>query len=402
MLIHKVKISYYDNGQIKTYEQNDKVKYKSKYDINGKILEKTEYRDGGRVEIKYQNGKPIKTEYFDGAKEKHDLDKAKDIATSIRKNLYHLGTCSEKEMQKYLKEISAENIEIIENEFKSQTGEYLSDTLIKIDSNAKPFFKNSQRTTLINHVQKCWEQRYGFNPKYQDNNNQVKNDCHTGNPYSIKQDGNKLIAVNKKTGKRSTINLDLYLKDFTVKDKAQIKSTLQKLPGEVLDDLVAETTNLYGKNTSFEKHFYNPIEKIGNLIGISDFKSAGYFNPVFDSIVIKTLGHDGKEVIVHELGHAIDFKTISFESDSNNKFEETFNKEMDSYKAKGNKEFSHLKDNGSAYCTANKNEMFAECYTLLMTGENSSKDCILEHFPETLKLVEQMLIETRKNETRHR
>ncbi len=107
MLIHKVKISYYDNGQIKTYEQNDKVKYKSKYDINGKILEKTEYRDGGRVEIKYQNGKPIKTEYFDGAKEKHDLDKAKDIATSIRKNLYHLGTCSEKEMQKYLKEISA-------------------------------------------------------------------------------------------------------------------------------------------------------------------------------------------------------------------------------------------------------------------------------------------------------
>lgn len=62
-------ISYYDNGQIKTYEQNDKVKYKSKYDINGKILEKTEYRDGGRVEIKYQNGKPIKTEYFDGAKE---------------------------------------------------------------------------------------------------------------------------------------------------------------------------------------------------------------------------------------------------------------------------------------------------------------------------------------------
>ena len=35
--------------------------------------------------------------FFDGAKEKHDLDKAKDIATSIRKNLYHLGTCSEKE-----------------------------------------------------------------------------------------------------------------------------------------------------------------------------------------------------------------------------------------------------------------------------------------------------------------
>ena len=44
--------------------------------------------------------------------------------------------------------------------------------------------------------------------------------------------------------------------------------------------------------------------------------------------------------------------------------------------------------------------MFAECYTLLMTGEDDSKDCILEHFPETLNVVRQMTLERRKSDNR--
>ena len=73
---------------------------------------------------------------------------------------------------------------------------------------------------------------------------------------------------------------------------------------------------------------------------------------------------------------------------------------MEIYKQKGNKTFSYHKSNGAAYCTANKKEIFAECYTLLMTGDAMSKDCILEHFPETLNVVRQMIIEQRKSDNR--
>ena len=39
--------------------------------------------------------------------------------------------------------------------------------------------------------------------------------------------------------------------------------------------------------------------------------------------------------------------------------------------------------------------MFAECYTLLMSGHCSSKDLILDYFPKTLEIVKEHLKQIR-------
>ena len=40
--------------------------------------------------------------------------------------------------------------------------------------------------------------------------------------------------------------------------------------------------------------------------------------------------------------------------------------------------------------------MFAECYTLLMTGDNQSKEHILKYFPKTLKAAADLIKEIRQ------
>lgn len=367
------------------------------YDINGKTLEKSEYRDGGRVETKYQNGHPIKTEYYGGAKEKHNLDVVEYTANSIYKGLYLWGSCSDEQLSKYLTDITSDNIDDLERTFKEKTGKHLSDAIVKINNNTLPFLRSDKLKTLLNHLEKCWEKHYGYVENYRNDNADVKNEWHIGDPYSVAQDGDNLIAVNQKTGLTSIINLEEYLQNFDLNEKAKMKSLIQKLPGEVIEDLAVEMHHLDGKNTLEERFIDRPLEKIANLTGISDFERGGYYDPLFDAITIKNID---TRTIVHELGHAVDHCRLSYQTDFDQQFDKVFDKEMEIYKQKGNKTFSYHKSNGAAYCTANKKEMFAECYTLLMTGEDKSKDCILEHFPETLNVVRQMIIEQRKSDNR--
>lgn len=371
------KREYLDNGTITTYYEN------------GKISKKQEHYENGDITTLYEKGKAVKIEYTEDLKTKH----TKDTVNSLYKGLYSLDGYSDKEIQKYLTEITPNNITEIEEAFKEKTGKIFSDKLTKSDKVAMPILKNVKYKTLINHLEKCWEEACGYDKNFKNDNSQVKNDWHTGDPYSVLQKGNNLIALNKKTKKISTINLETFLKDFSIPEKAKMKSYLQQLPGEVIADLAAEADKLNGKEAIYEKYVFGPIEKIQNLTGISNFESGGYYASTFDSITIK---QPNKETIVHELGHAIDNQTINFESDENKLFENTFNKEMNLYKSKGNKTYSFKEYNGASYCTANKHEMFAECYTLLMTGRDKSQECILEHFPETLKVVEQMILDIRK------
>ena len=49
----------------------------------------------------------------------------------------------------------------------------------------------------------------------------------------------------------------------------------------------------------------------------------------------------------------------------------------------------------SNYCTYTQEEMFAECYTLLILGNCKSKNVILKYFPECLECAKEIIKETR-------
>jgi hypothetical protein len=93
------------------------------------------------------------------------------------------------------------------------------------------------------------------------------------------------------------------------------------------------------------------------------------------------------------------------------------NKEMETYEASGQRraQITYNNDGSTSfwtangrdegpynYCTATELEMFAECYTLLTTGDCDSKEAILTYFPETLKAVEKQLAEIRALPERQR
>ncbi len=81
-----------------------------------------------------------------------------------------------------------------------------------------------------------------------------------------------------------------------------------------------------------------------------------------------------------------------------------FEKELKAYLAKGYKQAegagrkSTVILNGkkqSSYATTDEQEMFAECYTLMMLGDCKSKEIIMKFFPETFNTAKKLLAEIR-------
>ena len=107
--------------------------------------------------------------------------------------------------------------------------------------------------------------------------------------------------------------------------------------------------------------------------------------------------------LVHELGHALDYSgKINRASTANNKrYMAAFKKELDNYKKKGNVQYDYndrrtwKSGDEYNYCTANERELFAESYTLAMTGNCRSKSVITKYFPETFKIALEIINETR-------
>ena len=119
--------------------------------------------------------------------------------------------------------------------------------------------------------------------------------------------------------------------------------------------------------------------------------------------------------LVHELGHAVDATTkqdivancnraceryplstlVPYTSLQSYTYRDTFWKEKIAF----DKIFKDTSKLGTklgasrAYASTNEGEMFAECYALLMLGDCSSKDIILNYFPETFNLARKMLTE---------
>jgi len=82
------------------------------------------------------------------------------------------------------------------------------------------------------------------------------------------------------------------------------------------------------------------------------------------------------------------------------KFNNIFKEEMNAYLAAGHTRYNskvgdfdncYFREGGgrysSKYATYDEQEMFAECYAMLMTGECKSRDLIEDFFPKTLQVI---------------
>lgn len=185
--------------------------------------------------------------------------------------------------------------------------------------------------------------------------------------------------------------MDILFKDMKLKNKVPMMKYFQKLPGEVLFDISKECKKMNSMN---EGSLYKTINKfLGNL-----YTQAGaYYSPLTDKMT--TTNDDS---LIHELGHAIDYhyRFITFnisETNLNKNFDKAFEVGLKRYKNDNYKQNYHIKIFSSGeYCTTNKQEMFAECYNLLMTGKSPTADCILYYFPECLEEAKNILKATRK------
>lgn len=218
-------------------------------------------------------------------------------------------------------------------------------------------------------------------------NQQIKNQYYTGGLYDIKFSGLNITIINHSTGKKHQIDLYLLLDSMSDKEIVNFLLFIQKQPAEVLEDLSIEMEDLL-----------SPTGRNMHTMDNQEFIAGGYYKPSNDSIVTSPVH------LVHELGHAIDFsgKVNKASTTNNKKFMATFRKELNNYKKMGNVQYNYndkntwKKGNEYNYCTANEKELFAESYQLAMTGDCRSKNVIMKYFPETFKIVLEILKETRQ------
>ncbi len=198
-----------------------------------------------------------------------------------------------------------------------------------------------------------------------------------------------IIIRNKTTGIETILDLREKFNNMHNIDRSKLWGIIQSFPPEVLEDMAIETSNVVGH--------------IGNEFKLKNEADGLYYTD--DSKII--FNASSLNTCIHELGHAIDYnyeKSIYNKSrTSSNDFSKIFEQEINNYKAKGNQCFIKGENGNSTgldgyynYCTFDEQEMFAECYTLLMLGTCNSKDTILKHFPNCLKATENLLNKIRK------
>ena len=153
-----------------------------------------------------------------------------------------------------------------------------------------------------------------------------------------------------------------------------------KLPEQVLFDIIAE----------------NP-----KIVISKDVRSFMHFNEDGEYICLDPSDLDDESTISHEMGHVVDhvYKKDEYGFSSDNKeFVDSFNKGCRRYEAAGNirhsekwdekhHSYSIVYEKEGDYCTFNQQEMFAECYQYITTGNCSSISTIKKYFPEMLNIV---------------
>lgn len=223
------------------------------------------------------------------------------------------------------------------------------------------------------------------------NNDKISNSYYKSeNSYTTYAANNTITVIDNSTSKKTAINITKMLKQFSAGEREALQGIIKNLPAECLMDLKTEAafTNL-------------PV----------DADTLGAYR--IDSNTIQLRGGDySRETLVHELGHAVDAKGKSgFYSDTDKAFVQAFTEEMKTYKAAGNIKFTITKsgtetwnEDESNYATYNRQEMFAECYAMLMLGDNQSAETIKKYFPKTFEAAKNLLAKIRQqpDNVRHR
>lgn len=452
-LLNEIKVQHYNNGYLTKeldfdYEGNitetlysDKRNTFNSYDKQG-VLTKTEYTEGNKhVTIKNpkspnkgiqieQNGKFESYKYKNGKlysktvpnKEIRYNKQGKHEFTINWKNGYKNVTVDYPKVNEFYKNLQQGNSEtlkeIVKNIdkdnckylFLAYSNKFGKDLLKDIESSK---LDNTTKEELIKHFRNLINEENKITVKQRQS--QVSNNGFKGDPYSVKLDGEILTVRNQKTGKVSKIDFTKMLADCNSWEYARLKKLItENIPGEVLEDMSIELTkvtvasdmNLLKDNPDFEASgVYHPKDDSICLTALEIYSiSAEDF--VTEDIIVKAF----VDTIVHETGHALDWNGyLNNSPSSKGKFKAVFEKELENYKKSGKKQFEYKQgfkettefkdgnlDSNTSYATANAHEMFAECYTLLMTGDNQSKDHILKYFPTTLKAAADLIKEIRQ------
>lgn len=280
---------------------------------------------------------------------------------------------SEKVLEFFENNLDPANIDIVLEEYKNLTGERSIQEDLNIILLLHPFKKNKINKILDSLL------------NFENLNTKINNEYWQGDPHDVIRKGSTITITNTKTNDTKTLNLATLLKNFnTSEERKRFTEQLQNLPAEVLMDIAAEQTTLIELDSS----------ETLNLGNNKTCNATGYYDPSSDQVALQS---DCKiSNIVHETGHALDYNRLSGENKSsaqNSKnFTEIFNEELEKYLADGNKIYDYDKNTKrETYATANKREMFAECYTLLMTGDCGSKATIEKYFPRMLSYVKQYI-----------
>ena len=326
-----------------------------------------------------------------------------------------------KKVDSLLEKINSQNVWDIFDYFSRNTEKYL-DEVIK----SSPLLKNNHyiREKILNHLNKCWEEFYDYKHDFKNENSQVVNKFHTGDIYTVDCKNEKMTITNTKTGKQRTLDLNKLVKNIPMPFQVEIKKYLSELPGEFLMDLAIETDSFKNGQTTLE----------GKLMTLTG-NWGGFYSPKSDAISLGGIGEQNEkdnnsglkgcwsEVIVHELGHALDCFNKRYLSSKCDEFKEAFKNGKEAFikagytpchNANDVNPFGYSRPEGtecpgghqitSNYATANYQEMFAECYAYLMTGTCHSAAMLEDFFPECLRIASEMIEQIRAlpDEVRHK
>ncbi len=322
--------------------------------------------------------------------------RAKQIASNLQNLIYNNNhdTNIPVKIQNYIKQnVNVNNIDWVLYEYKVLTKKDLFSDLETKLKNYKEI-----NTSIKRRLADVQYKKYNVNLNFKKQNSKIQNEYHTGDSYSIVQNGTIITIKNERTKQQRQIDLDKLLRNYpNARDRAKIIKQLQNLPGEVLMDIAIETDSFIPlKNTT---------ETI-TVAGGAQCNAAGYYAGSDDTIHINH--SNGNLTLVHEVGHAVDYNGIrqnrsSVLNDPN--FKKIFNEEMRQYISAGNQRYVYNSPNSkrNTYATANEQEMFAECYTLLMMGKCNSQNIIEKYFPKTLKYIDNKIKQIRnmKDNVRH-
>ncbi len=323
-----------------------------------------------------------------GGNQKYNLEAdARNISSNLKEVIYsdEFGRPS-KVLEIIENQVDPVNIDIILREYEKLTnGRTLQEDLDCI-LKFSPFKKKKINDTLdkIQNFEKL--------------NTSVNNKHWKGDPHNIIRDGSTFTITNTATNETREIDLSKLLADFdSSQERKNFIETMQNLPAEVLMDMAAEQSELIELED-------NPEVNVGDDKTVT---ALAYYTSGTDQVALQDDCPAG--AIIHELGHALDYNRISGSNKSSVSNNETymniFNEEMEKFIADGNKRYVYGDEDNQpgTDATVNEQEMFAACYTLLMTGDCSNKATIEKYFPRMLGYVRQLVEYNRSHsdEIRH-